>query len=547
MRSLRGAVVVVATLAVAACSDDGAPGDGGVADAGVVAFVARVPLETADDESLARLGDWSALPVRAESAYAQRSSYDRGDGAAAPLPILESGNRDLNNFVCRSAGARPAGSGLVPFHFDEPECGDAEGFVLARFEGSGVLTRIWMTAFGALGAEVLRVYLDGAREPAIEVRLRDAWSGAASDMFAPPFGAGSSSHLAWHYPVVFTSKLVVAIDQLGPLNAYYHQVDAALDRTPRARAAPSSVSPMRDVARRALTEPLDRGTSLASSGRVVVDPGATVRLVDVDGPATVRALELTVPTIAMATLADLGLEVVWDGAPEPAMSLPLDELFAAALAPPEIASPVLSARREGDDTVLSLALPMPFRSHASVTVTSRATTSVTLALSLSGSPGLGGGSYELYATRSESGPGDAERHPIVTATGPGRLVGVCFMLEGHALDRLGSLSAGGLNFLEGDERVTIDGAPAIIGTGTEDYLESAFYFRDGAFGTPFAQAWDVADDRSAAPARGRVSACRWHVGTDVVDFARDLTMDLEIGPAAPELRDRYRTVAFVYR
>jgi hypothetical protein len=36
------------------------------------------------------------------------------------------------------------------------------------------------------------------------------------------------------------------------------------------------------------------------------------------------------------------------------------------------------------------------------------------------------------------------------------------------------------DFLEGDERVFVDGqeSPQIYGTGTEDFYESGFYFRD---------------------------------------------------------------------
>jgi hypothetical protein len=553
--------LVLALAATAACSDGDASEDAGAADAGsdagpaldartpdAGAFVPRVPEETADDEALARLADLPSLPVFGADLYRMQTSYDRDDGAPAPLPILENGNRDLDNFVCRSAGARPADSAVVPYRFDEPECDDADGFVLARFEGSGVMTRVWMTSSGLLGGEVLRVYVDGATDPAIEVRLRDAWTGAAGEIFAPPFGAGSESHLAWHYPVVFSSKLVVAIDLLEPLNAYYHQVSAVLDATPRSRVAPPSASPMRERARRALVDMPDRGAELSSSGPTVVDAGMSLGLADVDGPATIRAFVLTVPTAALAALADVTVEVVFDGATDPAMSLPLDELFAAGLAPPEVPSAILSASRAGDDTVLALALPMPFATHASVAVTNAGATSLPLALALFGVSGVPDAPFgRLHATRSATGPGDADRHAIVSATGRGRLAGVCFMLEGHALERLGALFSSPLNFLEGDELVRIDGEPAILGTGTEDYLESAFYFREGPFATPFAQAWDVTTDSSAMPARGRVSSCRWHLGPDAIDFATELAMDLEIGPNAPELRDRYRTVAFTYQ
>jgi hypothetical protein len=99
-----------------------------------------------------------------------------------------------------------------------------------------------------------------------------------------------------------------------------------------------------------------------------------------------------------------------------------------------------------------------------------------------------------------------------------------------------------MNFLEGDELALLDGEPAVVGTGTEDYFNGAFYFESGPAATPFAQWWDVADDGTA----GRASACRWHVLGDTIDFNESADINIEIGPADPAMLDRYRSVAFFY-
>ena len=72
------------------------------------------------------------------------------------------------------------------------------------------------------------------------------------------------------------------------------------------------------------------------------------------------------------------------------------------------------------------------------------------------------------------------------------------------------------------------------------------------YGTPFAQGWGMAKFDVAVPFRlpvehGKVSACRWHVLGDVIDFQSSLRVEYEIGPGDPSLLDRYRTVAFYYR
>ena len=92
------------------------------------------------------------------------------------------------------------------------------------------------------------------------------------------------------------------------------------------------------------------------------------------------------------------------------------------------------------------------------------------------------------------------------------------------------------------ERFTLDG-DRTAGTGTEDYLDGAFYFFTGAFASPFAAAWGIASGGS----QGQVTGCRWHLLSDVVEYESGLDLELEVGASAPDLLERYRSVAFVYR
>ena len=125
--------------------------------------------ETADEQALATMTDWSALPVFAEGIYRQQSSADRATGKPVMQPLWENGNRDMNNFLCASDSAE-APKSRVPFVLDLNSCPEAyvRGFVMARFEGSGRLSRVWLTAASirrnAADRELVRIYVDDKQE-----------------------------------------------------------------------------------------------------------------------------------------------------------------------------------------------------------------------------------------------------------------------------------------------------------------------------------------------------------------------------------------------
>jgi hypothetical protein len=165
------------------------------------------------------------------------------------LPIFAHDNRDLNNFVCKNADAQLGGTQLLAYHYDRESCPESylRGVVLSRYEGSGRLVRLWMTVAsiaqpgGVLANEMLRVYVDDKPRPLVQARLVDVQTGMAGEIFAPPFGAASDGSIAWYYPVVFSKKLVVAIDQLS--SEYYFQTDPVLDRERRRALHHCSASP----------------------------------------------------------------------------------------------------------------------------------------------------------------------------------------------------------------------------------------------------------------------------------------------------------------
>lgn len=493
------------------------------------------PEELADEGSLAELETFDSLPeLHPERVYRQQSSADRGKGGGGLL-LFERGNKDLNNWICASADAE-LGKGLAPLSFDEPSCAEpyVKGAVAARFTGSGRMVRLWMTALSMrlqpADDEMLRIWVDDDPTPVVEAKVAAVADGSAGEMFAPPFGAGTFRYVSWRYPVVFGRKLVVAFDGLGVLDNVYYQADAVLDQKPRQRAKSRLSS--RDRVKAALLSPGATSDVLLDEKKTLGKGESTTW--SVSGPTTIRGLSVAHPE----RLRDVEVAIAWDGVES--MKLPLSDLFAASLSVPTVSSLGMAVA----DGVVTLRLPMPFAKDATLRFTNTGEP-VELAVSARGTRGAVGAT-RLHAIRNESLPPSPAFHPLARVTGAGRFVGTCAMLEGHAMEGAG-ISTEGLNFLEGDEKVSLDGALALPGTGTEDYFDSAFYFLGGDRSTPFAAWWGVLDDRSKTPFQGSASACRFHVLNDAIDFTSALDADLEVGPGDLTLLDRYRTVAFVYR
>lgn len=528
--------LLLASLLLAGCGSPDRPATVGPTDA-------IVPDETADALALARLTSWSDLPVFTPDRYRQYSSYDRETRPPTSSPLLQNGNRDMNNFVCRSDDAQMGNSFIEPV-YDLPTCPEkyVHGLVLARADGPGRLTRFALTMSSLRngpGDEILRLYVDDSPRPFIQVPLADALDGSAGEIFAPPFGRGSTENLAWYYPVSFKKRLVVALDRVGSLDLVYYQIDVA--GNPAHAAAPAKRSSERDAA-----EALLSGTAwpklddLAPPASVTIAPGQTQPVATLSGPATIDEFSVTVARADLASLGQLMLSVTWDGASSPAIEAPLSFFYVSALSTPTEDSLALSSSSDAQSVTMTLRLPMPFATSAAISLSSTASAPLSIGVALRGRPGVPDKPFGHLHTEVHTtvGPTTLTHHPIVNAKGRGRHVGTCMMLEGHGLG--GALSSP-MNFLEGDFRGVIDGSLAIRGTGTEDYFDSAFYFEAGPFGFPFAQAWGI--DASA----GHVSACRWHILGDAIDYKKSFDLDVEIGPGDPALLDRYRSIAFDYQ
>lgn len=496
--------------------------------------VPKVSVELADPRALERIVSPISV-LDGSSPREQQSSAEQGTHDSI-VRLLRNGNRDFNHWICASKHAE-LGFPLVPATFDRAECEESyvRGAVAARFTGSGEMVRFWMTAlsmrFGRTNDEVLRVYVDDEPTPVVQATIASIADGSAGEVFAPPFGAGTSRYVSWRYPVVFAKKLIVAVDHLGMLDNYYHQTDVLWSERPRHRA-PERLA-LRDVAKATLSAPGELDGTLLDEQRLL-GPSSS-QTFELAGSGTITSLAVLHPE----RLRDVRMVVEWDGIRT--IDLPLPELFAAALDAPIGESLGLAAH----DGWTALRLPMSFGDGAKITLTNNGESTADVAIRARGHRARVSRAH-LFVERHEAVAPAADPLPLLKVEGAGRWVGTCAMMEGHAMSGF-DLLADPLNCLEGDERVTIDGKLVIQGTGTEDYFDSAFYFLGGPRATPFAMSWGVTEDRTIKPSRGRATACRFHVGNDTIEFKNTIESTLEIGNGDPSLLDRYRTVAFYYR
>jgi hypothetical protein len=511
--------------------------------------------EMADMDALRRLAQWNKLPVFAAGVLREQNAQDRGTGTRDEMalwPALTDGNRDLSNFICRGAQATVS-VGTIAYLYDEPSCAEdyVRGVEMARFTGSGRMVRLWMTATGVTpGVEVrdewLRIYVDDNPRPIAQLRVDQLLGGAPDEIFSTPFGSGARSSVAWHYPVVFSTKLVVALDHLG--SDYFYEIDAVLDDAPQQRVAGGKRRASRDPAHARLSNPSPVPTDAVMLGQEVIALGASQQHhVELTGPATISELSLRVAQGKLAALSGVRIVAHWDDAATAAIDVPILSLFAAVAAAPNPGSLALTSRVDGNDQVFSLRLPMPFRSKAVWDLVNTGTGAAEFTLAWNGQATVPDAAFGHLGVQSHEAaiPLTGNDQAVANVSGRGRLVGVCGDLVGAPESSvLGSAQSNPMDLARGDMHITVDGELTLQSTATDHYSDNALYFADSPRSTPFAQTWNRLVDDAAD--QGQVSFCRWHVLGGEIDFKSSLSVTHEAAQRDTSIIKTHRTVAYFY-
>ena len=417
------------------------------------------------------------------------------------------------------------------------------------------MVRLWLTP-GAppapalvLKNEMVRIYVDDNPRPIVQVRLDQMLTGAAGEIFAPPFGSPTKNAIAWYYPVVFGRKLVVALDYLR--SDYYYEVDAALDATQQPRVAPSARLAERDAAHARLANagPKPAASAELHAETFTLAAGATQR-VELKGPATIHELSLLAAQDTLSSLSAVQITAQWDGANSavPAIDVPLLSLFASARSPFVGTGLQIASSLEGSDQRLTLKLPMPFKSQAVWSLANHGAAAATFTLTWTGDTQVPDAEFgHLNVQWNEAKlPLTELTLSVAQVQTRGRLVGLCADLAGHSeTETVGQLYADPLNFVTNDIRITTDGRTVVESTNTDSYADDAWYFIDAPYSTPFAQSWQRVQSSTAHPP-GQISFCRWHVLGNEIDFQHDLAVTRNVARRDPTIAELHRTVAYLY-
>ncbi len=244
----------------------------------------------------------------------------------------------------------------------------------------------------------------------------------------------------------------------------------------------------------------------------LVHAGETVELCDLAGPGTVRHLWCTVPPAMPEVMRALVLEVFYDGAAEPSVSVPLLDFFGLPHGRPVAYASALTSAQEGRG--FNAYFPMPFRERIRATFTNGSSRSVMLyyQIDYTRSPTLPADAGVLHVSFRRENPTTMRRDFTIVdgLRGPGRFLGCAIGVR--------PIDAGSW-YGEGEVKVYRDGDeefPTICGTGLEDYVGSAWGM--GAHHAPYAGApLDVRPPgASFFSIPDFVAFYRWHVPDPIV-------------------------------
>jgi hypothetical protein len=267
-----------------------------------------------------------------------------------------------------------------------------------------------------------------------------------------------------------------------------------------------------------------------------IAPGETLVLLDHRGAGVVRRWWLTIaPRNSQVLQRGLIVRAYWDDETEPSVEAPLSDFFGLGFGEwRDFVSAPLNMTSGGYNSYW----PMPFRRRARITVENRTSAVVDrfyYNVDIEGVDRLPDDALYFHAQFRRATTRAGEAVTLLQARGRGHYAGTMLAMQPRA--------GRSLWYLEGNERVFVDGdsaTPRVLGTGTEDYFSSGWYFDTGPYSAPYHGA-PIKDTVS-----GRISAYRWHV-EDPIPFEQRLDFTIEHGGTNDAPGTDYSSVAYWYQ
>ena len=424
--------------------------------------------------------------------------------------------------------------------------------VLTDTDGPGVIYRLWST--GVVGMQMsrncrLRFYFDHEATARLDLSMSELFGDKGSQWpFVPPLsvtfqsgrGGGEGPCNLCYVPIPFAKHLKIVGRNVMFYHVDYHKLPPGtplesfsleLARKNR-KAIDEAAAQWKQVGRRP-------GGAGGQKFQQLVDltlaPGQSRQIrCQGEGMLGTLAVKLAQPTAKL--LRTVALEIAFEDEKNICVRAPLGDFFGSGCGDRRFKSLPCGMTEGGYYSYW----PMPFRKAAVVTLRNDGpqpvkVESLRIGTLLGPQPAEAGYFHARYVEDLDVPIG--EDYHILRVSGRGKFVGTNVSMQN-------ARGATGIFFLEGDEKIYVDGEKwpsRWLGTGAEDYFNGAYFWNapnKAAMARPCGGLtfldWGI----------GRVCAYRWHV-LDFISFQKSIRVDLEHGGVS-ECPTRYASVAYYY-
>jgi hypothetical protein len=278
---------------------------------------------------------------------------------------------------------------------------------------------------------------------------------------------------------------------------------------------------------------------------IALPPGKRTTIAEAEGAGIIGRLWVTFPgwfwqhwntgaVVDAQVLRKLTLRVYWDGEEKPSIEAPLGDFFGVGHCEYRHYTSLYLGMSSGG---FYSYFPMPFANGCRFEVENEDTRedlNIFVNINYQELPELPDDLGRFHAQFQCSENRTGEFVEVLQAKGQGHFVGCTMSVQGPQANYLG--------FLEGPERIWIDGedSPSIYGTGTEDYFNGGWYFREGEFAGPY-HGVPLKD-----ALRSMITMYRFH-DTDAIGFEKSLRVAFVHGFQNDSPPSKYSTVAYWYQ
>jgi len=291
----------------------------------------------------------------------------------------------------------------------------------------------------------------------------------------------------------------------------------------------------------------DLGIGWKISPSVVIKPGETFTVADIEGSGAIQQIWMT----PAGEWRNNILRMYWDNQENPSVECPVGDFFASGWGKYAQLSSLAVCINPG--SAFNCYWEMPFKKHCHITLTNNSARDIILY-------------YQVNYTLTEVPENCAYFHAQFRRVNPLPYKDIYTIVDGVKGQGhyVGTYMAWGVNnngwWGEGEIKFFMDGDkeyPTICGTGTEDYFCGSYNFENQEthqyqpFTTPYAGLHQVIRSDGVYQSQTRFGMYRWHI-TDPIRFEEDLCVTIQAlgwkyGGKYLPLQDDIASVAFWYQ